>query len=135
MATSLMKAAYFGYKAIQAFRLVMGDATVVGEVVVELLVEGLGEVALEAAVEASAEHVVSLFEKVSELSESVRDFKTFCNKLFVELGADNPEAKALIDAAQKLYQLFVDTDTDNSGTISRQELQGLYSRLGCSTQV
>ncbi|CAN0376991.1 unnamed protein product, partial [Scytosiphon promiscuus] len=56
-------------------------------------------------------------------------------KLSVELGADNPEAKVLIDAAQGLYQLFVDIDTDNSGTISRQELQGLFSRLGYSSQV
>ncbi|CAM9630222.1 unnamed protein product [Scytosiphon promiscuus] len=135
MATTTVKAAYFGYKAFQAFRLIMGDVTVVGEVVAELLVEGLGEAALEAAVEASAEHVVALFENAKDLNESVRNFNTFCNKLSVELGADNPDAKALIDAAQELYQLFVDIDTDNSGTISRQELQGLFARLGYSSQV
>jgi len=134
-AVKTAKAAYFGYKAFQAFRLVVGDLSVVAEVVAELLIDGLGEAALEAAVEASAEHVVELFDAASELSESTRDFKTFCNKLSEELGRGNAEAKALIDEAQELYQLFTDIDTDGSGTISRQELQHLFANLGYSTQV
>lgn len=132
------KAAYFGYKAFQAFRLILGDVTVLAEVgaevVAELLIDGLGEAALEAAVEASVEHVADLFDAAKDVHESTRDFRAFCNQLSEELGRDNPEAKALIDEAQELYQLFTDIDTDGSGTISRQELQHLCSALGYSTQ-
>lgn len=161
MATTV-KAAYFGYKAFQAFRLLCGDVTVVAELALELAAEtaaevtaelaaeaaaemaagllkdglnGLGEAALEAAGEEIAEHASDLLDATKDLNESTRDFKHFCSKLSEELGRDNPEAKALIDGAQKLYDLFTDIDADGSGTISREELQQRFSRLGWSTEV
>lgn len=132
---STVRAAYFGYKAFQAFRLLMGDATVLAEAVAELLAEGLGEAAIEAAVELSADHVVDVFQGAKELNESARDFQAFCNQLSEELGRNNPAAKAVIDEARELYQFFVAVDTDKSGTISRRELQAAFSTMGYSTQV
>lgn len=132
---SAARAAYFGYKAFQAFRICMGDATVVVELVTELLAEGLGEAAVEWAVEEGAGHVVDLFDGAKELNESARDFKSFCDQLAKDLGKGNPEAKALIDEAQALYQLFDDIDTDGSGTLSRQEIRTCFSILGFNTQV
>ena len=132
---STVKAAYFGYKAFQAFRLLMGDVTVVAEAVAELLAEGLGEAAIEAVIEQSADHVVDVFQGAKELNESARDFQAFCNQLSEELGRNNPAAKAVIDEAQELYQFFVAIDADGSGTVSRQELQAAFSTMGYNTQV
>eukprot|EP00903_Cladosiphon_okamuranus_P009659 g9191.t1 len=135
MAVSTAKAAYFGYKAFQAFRLLMGDVTVVAEAVAELLMEGLGEAAVEAAIEASAEHVVDGFQNAADLNKNALKFQTFCAQLSAELGRNNPAAKAVIDKAQQLYQLFVSIDTDGSGTVSRHELRRHCSSLGYTKQV
>lgn len=135
MAVSTVKAAYFGYKAFQAFRLLMGDVAVVPEVVAELLAEGLGEAAVFAAIEASAEHVVEGFQNAADLNKNALKFQAFCSQLSAELGRNNPAAKAVIDKAQQLYQVFVSIDTDGSGTVSRKERQSRCSSLGFATQV
>lgn len=122
MAVSTAKAAYFGYEAFQAFRLLVRDVTVVAEVVTELLAEGLGEAAIKAAIEASAEHVVDGFQNGAEFIKNALKFQDFCAQLSAELGVNNPAAKAVIDEAQQLYQTFVSIDTNGSGTISRKEL-------------
>lgn len=127
---TVVKAAYFGYKAFQAFRLLMGDVTVVVEVIEELLMDGLGEFALESAVEQGAEHAKDIYENANDLRKSTRNFGIFCDQLANDIGRNNPQAKALIGKAHELYDLFCAIDTDRSGTISRQELRTYFSRLG-----
>lgn len=75
----LKKAAYFGYKGL-SFRLIVGDDSVLAEVVAALLMVDLGKATLKAAVEATAELAADLFDVAKELNESTRDFKAIRNK-------------------------------------------------------
>ncbi|CBN79417.1 conserved unknown protein [Ectocarpus siliculosus] len=122
---------YDPYKIFQAAQRCMGDPSVVAKVLVELL----GDCATPDVLMASAASVLEIYYGGGGLRKtSMTDFGKFAGELADELGARNStQAEEKMKEAQSVYELFEEADTDNSGTISKQEFCVFGSNIDVSS--
>lgn len=108
---------YWGYKVFQAARLCSGDVTVVAE----LFAEGCAEVA--------AEEVIFV---AVEAAQNAKDLGSFTKMLSTELATVDSGAGVAerMGHVNKLYETFVEADTNGDGHISREEFIRFASKLG-----
>ncbi|CAM9535502.1 unnamed protein product [Scytosiphon promiscuus] len=127
-------AAYWGYKAFQAMRVCSGDVTVVAEIATELLAEGVcaGAVANPGMVVEAVEAVVDSYGGMKAFRTNVTNFAQFSGALSKQLNSDGkPQTDGkMMDSSQRLYNSFVECDSDGSGGVSKEEYVFFCSRQG-----
>lgn len=108
------------FKVFQAAQKCNRDASALSGVLVEVL----GDFAEEDVLISCAASVISLYPQGNGDAEvaEMRDFGKFAGELAIELAKrGSSEGAGKMKEAREIYQAFTDTDTDDSGSISKEE--------------